>query len=614
MEAPSLQYHPAVTLLRSLSVPDGILASASHDANYASVFTRDAVMAGIAGLLIEDEVISNGLVRTLGLLRDLQGPEGQVASNYRPGPHPSASVSFGTLVPRVDAATWYLIGVALAARAGALDPAPFRDSVRSAVHLLASLEYNGRHLVFIPPGGNWADEYVYEGYILYDQVLRAWGLRLLASTYDEPAWGDKAGLIERAIEINYWPTAKGDSNTGGFYSPIIRSLIDPNRGHPVASFSAGRSWDIFDLAACVLLCVSGVAPALGSASLEWIAERFLARSELPPAFHPVIDELHPDWPTLSKYFLFEFRNRPHEYHNGGIWPIWLGWLARALVQKNRHADLDRLRSIVATRIEARSDFLFHEYLHGTTGKPSGTSHMAYSATGLILLHAASYDQLGLLTATSGGNTIELKPAYFRLAASLRSRLDADFGLTERERTVIGIAGESGSGKSVTALCLAEELGRAGIPAVVIHQDNYFRLPPRANHENRCLDVKNAGPQEVDLDRLRSDLVAFREGRDDITTPLVDYPSDRMLTQRLDFSKTPVLIAEGTYILSMPEIDIRIFLRATHHETRERRRERNRDRDDPVTDRVLAVEHAIISLQSELADVVVSPDFAIEQKA
>lgn len=139
-------------------------------------------MAGIAGLLIGDATISEGLVRTLHHLRELQGAEGQVASNYELHAHQPARVSFGTLAPRIDAATWYLIGVALCARAGVFDPAPFRDSVRSVVRLLAGLEYNGRHLMIIPPGGNWADEYVYEGYILYDQVLRAWGLRMLAST------------------------------------------------------------------------------------------------------------------------------------------------------------------------------------------------------------------------------------------------------------------------------------------------------------------------------------------------------------------------------------------------------------------------------------------------
>lgn len=400
--SPPALYNEAVGLLRSLSGAHGIRASSSQTTNYGAVFARDAVMAGVAGLLIEDATITAGLVRTLEHLRELQGPEGQVASNYELRSHQPVRVSFGTAVPRIDAATWYLIGVALAARAGALEPANFRDSVRKVIRLLAALEYNGRHLIYVPPGGNWADEYLYEGYVLYDQVLRAWGLRMLASTYDEPAWAEKAALIEKTIEINYWPTAEGgeagEQRDGGFHSPSVRTLIDPHRVHPVATFSPGRSWNIFDLAACSLLAAAGIAPVMGSASLSWIVERFLDRSELPPAFHPVIDEAHPDWPALQRYFLYEFRNRPHEYHNGGIWPIWLGWLALALARSSRLADLDLLRHVMQMRLGELTDFRFEEYLHGTTGMPGGTTGMAYSATGLVFLEvASSQDRLSLLS-------------------------------------------------------------------------------------------------------------------------------------------------------------------------------------------------------------------------
>lgn len=363
-------YGRAVALLRTLSGPHGIHASLAATANYRAVFARDAVIAGVAGLLIGDADVTGGMVRTLERLRDLQGAEGQIASNYEWRADGPPQVSFGTLAPRLDAATWYLVGVALGARVGALEPAAFADSVRAVVRLLDAVEYNGRDLFYVPAGGNWADEYVYEGYILYDQVLRAWGLRLLGETYDQPAWRAKAERIGRAIDARYWP---GDGE---------------RRGHPVAAFSPVRTCEAFDLAACSLLAVSGVAPATADAALEWVASRFVARGLLPPAFHPVIDETHPDWPALTRYHLYEFRNRPHEYHNGGVWPVWLGWLALALARAGRDADLARLRAAVDARLAALPDFAFEEYLHGVTGAPGGTPRMAYTATGLVLLRAA----------------------------------------------------------------------------------------------------------------------------------------------------------------------------------------------------------------------------------
>jgi len=370
----------AITLLRSLSGPRGIHASAASTANYRAIFSRDGVMAGIAGLLLRDDAITAGLVATLEGLRDTQGAEGQIASNFELRDGQPPQVSFGSLAPRLDGATWYLVGVGLAARGGVIDPDDFEASVRAAVHVLNALEYNGRHLIYVPTGGNWADEYIYDGYILYDQVLRAWALRLLGVTYEEHAWVDKAGQIAARIDKSFWPAS--------------RTAVC----HPVASFTPVGAREIFDLAACSLLSLSGIAPRLADASLNWIAQTFLDVGSLPPAFHPVIDEAHPDWPALRRYHLHEFRNRPFEYHNGGIWPIWLGWLGLALARAGRASSLARLTALTADAVTRTPDYDFEEYFHGATGVSLGTPRMAYSATGLVFLeyadHAVTHELFG----------------------------------------------------------------------------------------------------------------------------------------------------------------------------------------------------------------------------
>jgi len=362
---------PAVALLRELSAPFGIHASSAETANYRAIFTRDAVMAGVAGLLIGDSLIVGGLVRTLDQLRELQGREGQVPSNFEVRLGGAPQVSFGSLAPRLDAATWYLVGVGLAARAGAIDASSHATSVHRAVSCLAAIEYNGRHLLYVPTGGNWADEYIFEGYILYDQVLRAWALRLLAPVYGEPAWSTKAAQIESVIADRYFTA----------------NLAQPQ--HPLAAFTPIRQFAMFDLAACALLGVSGIASVRAQQALRWIDAHFLQQAQLPPAFHPTIEEGDPDWPALSRYHLHGFRNRPYEYHNGGIWPIWLGWLSLALA-RHGHADaLERLRIVAARALASLPEFAFEEYLHGRTGAPGGTPHMAYTATGITLLRIAA---------------------------------------------------------------------------------------------------------------------------------------------------------------------------------------------------------------------------------
>ena len=360
----------AMALLGAMRGPYGIHASLTETANYRAIFTRDSVMAGIAGLLLGAQDLVEWLDWTLEHLTDLQGPEGQIASNFEIRGDGPPAVSFGTLAPRLDAPAWFLVGVGLGARVGAIDPAPYKDAVARVVRLLDALEYNGRHLLWVPTGGDWADEWIYEGYVLHDQVLRAWGLRLVGETYGQRPWREKSARIAEAVDARFWPD---------------------DRAHPelpLAAFTPTRRFDMFDLASCSLLAVSGLLPRRADAALDWIAREYLARGALPPAFAPVIDEGHPDWPALRRYQLHGFRNRPHEYHHGGIWPIWLGWLALALARAGRHDALATLRALATEAMGPGADFRFPEYLHGRTGEPGGTERMAYTATGIVFLAVA----------------------------------------------------------------------------------------------------------------------------------------------------------------------------------------------------------------------------------
>ena len=202
------------------------------------------------------------------------------------------------------------------------------------------------------------------------------------------------------------------------------------------------------------------------------------------------------------------------------------------------------------------------------------------------------------------------PNAATVARALSALVMRECRLPRRERTVIAVAGESGSGKSVTATALARELASGGIRTHVLHQDDYFLLPPRTNHEHRVSDLANVGPHEVNLALLQSHVGAFLAGRDGVEGPAVDYPANRFVTTRHDFAPVAVLIVEGTYVFRLRDVDLRIFLEATHADTRERRRLRNRDIDAPIIDAILAIEHDLIAPQGVQADILIDRDFAI----
>lgn len=199
-----------------------------------------------------------------------------------------------------------------------------------------------------------------------------------------------------------------------------------------------------------------------------------------------------------------------------------------------------------------------------------------------------------------------------VARTLAALLRAD-GLLERPRLVVGVAGESGSGKSTTATSLASVLSAEGLPAVVLFQDDYFVRPPRTNHEYRLHDIAAVGPHEVDLVRLAGHVEDFRAGRDGVEVPTVDYRANVFRARRVDFAAARVLVVEGTYALLLPELDARVFMEATYHDTRARRVARARDVDSPFVERVLGIEHEIIRGQAAGADLLVDRDFGVRRR-
>lgn len=205
------------------------------------------------------------------------------------------------------------------------------------------------------------------------------------------------------------------------------------------------------------------------------------------------------------------------------------------------------------------------------------------------------------------------PEFAATANELLRHLEPVLSAPRPGGPVIAVAGESGSGKTVTAVALARALEERGLETAILHQDDYFRLPPRVNHEHRRESLEHVGPHEVNLALMQQHIADFRARRSDVDAPLVDYPTDRFLTRRLDFSATGALVVEGTYVLMLDDLDARIFLEATHDDTRQRREARARDVHEPFVDDVLRLEHQLIAPQAERAELILDRDFRIRAR-
>lgn len=205
--------------------------------------------------------------------------------------------------------------------------------------------------------------------------------------------------------------------------------------------------------------------------------------------------------------------------------------------------------------------------------------------------------------------IEIKEEYFKLTRALIERLNEDSILTN-SKSVISICGESGSGKSVTAMCLKQLLADRDIKSTILHQDNYYKLPPKDNHAKRKEDINWVGHSEVQLDLLQDHIEEFKSGSHKINLPVVDYFNNSFSKTELLLDDKSILIVEGVYSFMLRDLDYKIFLERTYHETKEKRKNRKREIYDPFVESVLEIEHNIISSFREEANLIITTDYTL----
>lgn len=187
-------------------------------------------------------------------------------------------------------------------------------------------------------------------------------------------------------------------------------------------------------------------------------------------------------------------------------------------------------------------------------------------------------------------------------------------LTEIQQTAnryaITIAGESGSGKSETAVALAEALARESVNSIIFQQDDYFVYPPKTNDDTRRRDIGWVGPQEVRLDLLDEHLEMALRGAESFTKPLVIYEEDQIAEETISLTNVNVIIAEGTYTTTLKNANCRAFIDLTYHATRASRLERSREEQDDFIEKVLEIEHKIISKHKAQADLIIDRNFNV----
>ena len=114
-----------------------------------------------------------------------------------------------------------------------------------------------------------------------------------------------------------------------------------------------------------------------------------------PAFHPVIQPVDKDWEDLQITFSYSFKNRPYEFHNGGLWPMITGFYVADLARRGKHDQAGKyLAGIHRANAMAMNGhpWSFPEYVNGENFSPGGTAYQCWSASAALMGHYAMQDK------------------------------------------------------------------------------------------------------------------------------------------------------------------------------------------------------------------------------
>ena len=352
--------------------------------------------------MADDEELIMALRDTLLTLAKHQGRHGEIPSNVD---LEKQRISYGGTTGRVDADLWFIIGCGEYWY-------KTRDNcflhkmmavVEKVIFLLGAWEFNSKGFLYVPATGDWSDEYVHNGYILYDQLLYLQALRTAAYLQHHGLKKKNDILLDKIknlcgmIQVNYWFDSNQSLSDGIYHERLFKLGCKAAdrcvRRHWLPFFSPHGYGYRFDAFANVLASLLGVSNKKRRESVTaYIEEVVLTQGmNMLPAFYPVIKPNDKDWDDLKVTFSYTFKNEPYAYHNGGLWPLISGFYIADMAQNN---ELEKARTFLADlhRVNRMSvdnqSWSFPEFIHGKSFIPGGNIHQGWSASAALMGHYA----------------------------------------------------------------------------------------------------------------------------------------------------------------------------------------------------------------------------------
>ncbi len=427
----------ALEVLQRCATPVGFRASGLA-AGYPQVWARDMGITALGALAAGDDRLCQAARASLETLSTYQTRRGLIPLNVNPDTGYISTENAGAL----DSNLWYILAQYLYhSVTGDLEFLKKHwNTITRAVIWLEYQDMNECGLLEVPEAGNWMDLVAVRYNTLYDNALYYAALLAYEELHrklppDFPFHElavDAAGVHER-INLLLWVDRCWVAEHFAEQLERLKQIrlewfmLYHNIGTissrpyylPWVAFREYGTW--CDSLGNCLAILTGLADGHRTEHiLRYMYQVGLAEPYPTKAIHPPIYPGEPEW---RDYYRSRNLNLPHQYHNGGIWPMIGGFHVAALV---RHHWLEEAERLLVTLAEAcqqgsRDRWGFNEWMHGESGHPMGFDQQAWSASMYLYAeHAVRNGRLPLFdelrqakpaaAVAAENNDFEIRPA------------------------------------------------------------------------------------------------------------------------------------------------------------------------------------------------------------
>ncbi|MEN6528748.1 MAG: glycoside hydrolase 100 family protein [Anaerolineaceae bacterium] len=385
----------ALEILHQCVTPYGFRASADP-AGYPQVWGRDSAVTFLGALACGDPDLIDVGIRSMETIGTAQSCWGLLPLNVNPDSGAISTENAGAC----DVNLWYLLSQ-YAAFCSTGDKTLLATNWQRIVRAMTWLQYQDMNecgLLEIPEAGNWMDLIAVRYNTLYDNVLyyaatlayeemekviHPLDLKVPCHNHAESIherlnllfWIDRCWVaahfaehLERlkAIRLEWFMLYYniGTISSRPFYLPWV-------------AFREYGDW--CDSLGNLLSILTGVADGHRTEHiLQYMKQVGMAEPYPTKAIYPPIFPGENSW---RDYYRSRNLNLPHQYHNGGIWPMVGGFHVAALIRRGWHSESEHLlvRLAQANQQGSAAPWEFNEWMHGETGHPMGYPHQAWSA-------------------------------------------------------------------------------------------------------------------------------------------------------------------------------------------------------------------------------------------